>query len=142
MAGLWSVLKYGRCTGRRHVPLVCGRAPGRALSSGHLGNDSMDFAWVGPLYWVQWAGGRRRLHPRGRRNGPGGMFCLPDHAPVRLCAEPARSVWAQGFAVPIRPKIDPGCLGQSAHLPPDLGALREFLGRKMGRIHVVRAADV
>lgn len=31
----------------------------------------MGGAWVGPLYWIQWAGGRRRLHPRGRRTGPG-----------------------------------------------------------------------
>lgn len=27
----------------------------------------MNRAWVGPLYWIQWAGGHRRLHPRGRR---------------------------------------------------------------------------
>lgn len=40
----------------------------------------MDRAWVGPLYWIQWAGGHRRLHPRGRRNGPGGESRLPDCA--------------------------------------------------------------
>jgi hypothetical protein len=37
-------------------------------------------AWVGPLYWIQWAGGFRRLHPRGRRNGPGGVRRSPDCA--------------------------------------------------------------
>lgn len=42
----------------------------------------MDGAWVGPLYWIRWAGGRRRLHPRGRRTGPGGAFRLPDRAPL------------------------------------------------------------
>lgn len=40
----------------------------------------MVVAWVGPLYWIQWAGGHRRLHPRGRRNGPGGVLRLPDCA--------------------------------------------------------------
>ena len=40
----------------------------------------MDLAWVGPLYWIQWAGGFRRLHPRGRRNGPGGALRPPDCA--------------------------------------------------------------
>lgn len=41
----------------------------------------MGDAWVGPLYWIQWAGGHRRLHPRGRRTGPGGVSRLPDCAP-------------------------------------------------------------
>ncbi len=40
----------------------------------------MAHAWVGPLYWIQWAGGFRRLHPRGRRNGPGGVHRSPDCA--------------------------------------------------------------
>ncbi len=40
----------------------------------------MERAWVGPLYWIQWAGGHRRLHPRGRRPGPGGELPLPDCA--------------------------------------------------------------
>lgn len=42
----------------------------------------MDDAWVGPLYWIQWAGGRRRLHPRGRRTGPGGEVASPG---LRTC---------------------------------------------------------
>lgn len=46
----------------------------------------MRTAWVGPLYWIQWAGGHRRLHPRGRRTGPGGDGCLPDRA-LRAVAE-------------------------------------------------------
>lgn len=40
----------------------------------------MAHAWVGPLYWIQWAGGFRRLHPRGWRNGPGGVHRSPDCA--------------------------------------------------------------
>lgn len=40
----------------------------------------MASAWVGPLYWIQWAGGFRRLHPRGWRNGPGGALRSPDCA--------------------------------------------------------------
>jgi hypothetical protein len=47
----------------------------------------MDRAWVGPLYWIQWAGGHRRLHPRGRRTGPGGELRLPDCALPRACTE-------------------------------------------------------
>lgn len=42
----------------------------------------MDDAWVGPLYWIQWAGGHRRLHPRGRRTGPGGEVASPG---LRAC---------------------------------------------------------
>ena len=80
MAGLWSALKYGPDTRSCGVLPVCGRAPVRALYSGHLGSASMGGAWVGPLYWIQWAGGFRRLHPRGRRNGPGGALRSPDCA--------------------------------------------------------------
>ncbi len=40
----------------------------------------MAHAWVGPLYWIQWAGGHRHLHPRGWRTGPGGVTRLPDCA--------------------------------------------------------------
>lgn len=47
----------------------------------------MDDAWVGPLYWIQWAGGHRRLHPRGRRTGPGGGVRLPDCALRTACTE-------------------------------------------------------
>jgi len=80
MAGLWSVLKYGSDTRSCAVLRLCGRAPGRALFSGHRGSGSMDRAWVGPLYWIQWAGGHRHLHPRGWRTGPGGALCLPGCA--------------------------------------------------------------
>ena len=38
MAGLWSVRKFRGCTHRRDVPPPCGRAPGRALFSGHRGS--------------------------------------------------------------------------------------------------------
>lgn len=69
-------------TARRvlYVLLVCGRAPGRALSYGRFGSASMGAAWVGPLHWTQWAGGHCRLIPRRRRTGPGGERHLPDCA--------------------------------------------------------------
>jgi len=55
----------------------------------------MDDAWVGPLYWIQWAGGHRRLHPRGRRTGPGGEVASPGLRACRaargLCTERARA---------------------------------------------------
>lgn len=54
----------------------------------------MGDAWVGPLYWIQWAGGHRRLHPRGRRNGPGGELRLPDRALAQGRASCVRSVCA------------------------------------------------
>ncbi|GGX35453.1 hypothetical protein GCM10010297_65980 [Streptomyces malachitofuscus] len=117
MAGLWSVLKYGSDTRSCSVLPLCGRAPVRALFSGHLGSGSMVRAWVGPLYWIQWAGGHRRLHPRGRRNGPGGVLRLPDCATAQRCAEHARSVFESGLTAPIWPKIDPTLLGVSALLP-------------------------
>ncbi|CAM5631238.1 hypothetical protein SRIMM317S_05279 [Streptomyces rimosus subsp. rimosus] len=41
----------------------------------------MGCAWVGPLHWIQWAGGHRHLIPRGWRSGPGGDR-LPD---CRMC---------------------------------------------------------
>ncbi|GGV75753.1 hypothetical protein GCM10010294_40830 [Streptomyces griseoloalbus] len=101
MAGMWSVLKYGSGTRSCGVLPVCGRAPVCALFSGHRGSGSMVGAWVGPLYWIQWAGGHRRLHPRGRRNGPGGVLRLPDHATVQRCAEPVRSVFEVGLTASI-----------------------------------------
>src|SRR4051812_4355389 len=94
MAGLWSVLKYGSDTRSCCMLPACGRAPVRALSSGHGGGDSMVLAWVGPLYWIQWAGGHRRLHPRGRRNGPGDGTPSPGPhgfpAVRRACTERVR----------------------------------------------------
>ncbi|GHH06505.1 hypothetical protein GCM10018780_39510 [Streptomyces lanatus] len=80
MAGLWSALKCAPPTHSCDVLPLCGCAPVRALFSGHRGSGSMASAWVGPLYWIQWAGGFRRLHPRGRRNGPGGALRSPDCA--------------------------------------------------------------
>ncbi|GAU66361.1 hypothetical protein SSP35_03_00090 [Streptomyces sp. NBRC 110611] len=38
----------------------------------------MAVAWVGPLHWIQWAGGHRHLIPRGWRSGPGGAARFPD----------------------------------------------------------------
>src|SRR5919106_1444505 len=96
MAGLWSVLKCGLDTGSCGVLPLCGRAPVRALFSGHRGSGSMARAWVGPLYWIQWAGGCRRLHPRGRRTGPGGKLTSPGLTRRRVvggaCTERVRSV--------------------------------------------------
>jgi len=66
----------------------------------------MERAWVGPLYWIQWAGGHRRLHPRGRRTGPGGELRLPDCALPKRCARPVRSVSAPVRLSPIWPKTD------------------------------------
>lgn len=84
-----------------HVLLVCGRAPGRALSSGCFGRASMVAAWVGPLHWTQWAGGHCRLIPRRRRTGPGGERHLPDCAskPVRgRCGAARARVHGRGRA--------------------------------------------
>ncbi|GAB1328850.1 hypothetical protein ACE1SV_31890 [Streptomyces sennicomposti] len=41
MAGLWSAREYGVCTQGGGVLPMCGRAPVRALYSGHRGSDSM-----------------------------------------------------------------------------------------------------
>ncbi|GAA2901253.1 hypothetical protein GCM10010524_36430 [Streptomyces mexicanus] len=41
MAGLWPARKDAVCTDRRRVLPLCGRAPVRALSSGHPGSGSM-----------------------------------------------------------------------------------------------------
>ncbi|GAB2470597.1 hypothetical protein GCM10027162_77490 [Streptomyces incanus] len=122
MAGLWSVLKYGSDTRSCGMLPACGRAPVRALYSGHGGGGSMVPAWVGPLYWIQWAGGHRRLHPRGWRNGPGGALRLPDRTTFRQCAEPVRSVFEVILTSPNWPKIDPTLSGLSARLPWQLRA--------------------
>jgi hypothetical protein len=84
----------------------------------------MVIAWVGPLYWIQWAGGHRRLHPRGRRNGPGGVLRLPDCATGWQGAEPVRSVFEAARAISIRLKIDPIGRGVSSLLPWQLRAHR------------------
>ena len=76
----------------------------------------MVVAWVGPLYWIQWAGGHRRLHPRGRRNGPGGVLRLPDCATGWRRAEPVRSVFEGDLTAPIWLKIDATRFGVSALL--------------------------
>ena len=91
MAGLWYVLKCGSGTDCCDVLPLCGCAPARALFSGHRRNASMDPAWVGPLYWIQRAGGHRRhISPRaadrsGRRTPPPGLCARP--AMGRACTE-------------------------------------------------------
>jgi hypothetical protein len=92
----------------------------------------MDGAWVGPLYWIQWAGGHRRLHPRGRRTGPGGELRLPDCALAERCGRPVRSVCGPGRPKPIWLKSDGGLCGQLALLPRDLRAHGVFLGSASG----------
>lgn len=99
----------------------------------------MVIAWVGPLYWIQWAGGHRRLHPRGRRKGPGGVLRLPDRAVGRWYAEPVRSVFDVVRATAIRLKIDPAGRGVSGPRPRHLRAHQAYSGRVSGRI---RAAVV
>lgn len=111
---------------------LCGRAPVRALFSGHWGSASMERAWVGPLYWIQWAGGHRRLHPRGRRTGPGGELRLPDCALPERCAGPVRSVCAPVRPQPIWLKIDGGSRRQLGLLPRQLRARRVFWGSVSG----------
>src|SRR5690606_6814034 len=132
MAGLWSVLKCGSDTRSCGVLRSCGRAPVRAPFSGRRGSDSMVRAWVGPLYWIQWAGGHRRLHPRGRRNGPGGVPRLPDRATARRCAEPARSVFEGALTAPNWPKIDPTFHGVTPCPPRHLTARWGYSGRVSG----------
>jgi hypothetical protein len=61
----------------------------------------MALAWVGPLYWIQWAGGHRHLHPRGWRTGPGGDARLPDCACVRAAALSAGLYGACSYPVPL-----------------------------------------
>src|SRR3954453_14974138 len=116
MAGLWSVLKYGSDTRSCVVLPLCGRAPVRALFSGQRGSASMDDAWVGPLYWIQWAGGHRRLHPRGRRTGPGGEVASPGLRACRAAADCVRSVREPVPMTPIWLKTDPRLRGLSALL--------------------------
>jgi hypothetical protein len=88
----------------------------------------MDRAWVGPLYWIQWAGGHRRLHPRGRRTGPGGELRLPDCALTLRWAGHVRSVCKAVPASAIWPKTDPLFCGRLPLLPWDLRAHPVFLG--------------
>jgi hypothetical protein len=136
MAGLWSVLKCGSDTGSCGVLPLCGRAPARALFSGHRGSGSMAHAWVGPLYWIQWAGGCRRLHPRGRRTGPGGEPTSPGLRARRAvggaCTERVRSALKAAPAAPSWPKIDPPSSRASALLPRHLRARSVFLGSVSG----------
>jgi hypothetical protein len=84
----------------------------------------MVIAWVGPLYWIQWAGGHRRLHPRGRRNGPGGVLRLPDCAIGWQGAQPVRRVFEAARVRPIWPKIDPAGRTVSGLRPWHLTARR------------------
>ena len=71
----------------------------------------MGGAWVGPLYWIQWAGGHRRLIPAGGgpvREARSASRTGASGRRPRACAEPVRSVrQACRRAAPIWPKIDP-----------------------------------
>lgn len=110
----------GGDTARRalYVLLVCGRAPGRALSYGRFGSASIVAAWVGPLHWTQWAGGHCRLIPRRRRTGPGGEQHLPD------CALAAVRGRVRG--------VCRGCPPSRWRSPAADGGFREGFGKNRG----------
>lgn len=112
-----------------HVLPACGRAPGRALSSGCFGRASMVAAWVGPLHWTQWAGGHCRLIPRRRRTGPGGERHLPDCAsnPVRGRCGAARG---QGSRPGSGPSAAPMLIGGRRWVIP--GGIQGDHGAKWG----------
>lgn len=61
----------------------------------------MALAWVGPLYWIQWAGGFRRLHPRGRRNGPG-AHSVPRTAHAASTASSAEGLYGACVSLSLR----------------------------------------
>src|SRR6059058_1919270 len=132
MAGLWSVLKYGSDTRSCVMLPLCGRAPVRALFSGHVGSASMDGAWVGPLYWIQWAGGHRRLHPRGRRTGPGGEShlpgCAPDMAVRRACTERVHTCPRAPDLAENRPRVPSRITAPTTVLEGANGVFRECFG--------------
>lgn len=92
----------------------------------------MGGAWVGPLYWIQWAGGHRRLHPRGWRNGPGGALRLPDRTTAQWCTEPVRSVFETDLTASIWLKIYLALSGVSPLPPCWLTARWGWKGRAMG----------
>lgn len=111
MAGLWSARQYGVL---RRAPVVwpCARPCALLRPRGERFHED---AWVGPLYWIRWAGGHRRLHPRGRRIGPGGELRLPDWRSPALrtaCTERVRA-WPSSI---------------------DLACYRRFLGRSIRRL--------
>ena len=92
----------------------------------------MDRAWVGPLYWIQWAGGHRRLHPRGRRTGPGGVLRLPDCArceAVRTaCTERARACPCIADLAENRPCLPMSNTAPTMGVEGALGVLGERIG--------------
>lgn len=92
----------------------------------------MDRAWVGPLYWIQWAGGHRRLHPRGRRTGPGGVLRLPDCArcdAVRTaCTERVRACARKADLAENRPRLSVPNTAPTTGVEGALGVLGERIG--------------
>jgi hypothetical protein len=88
----------------------------------------MDGAWVGPLYWIQWAGGHRRLHPRGRRTGPGGAIRLPDCALRTACTERVRSCLSIPDLAEYRPRLPQSKTASTTVLKGALGVLGERFG--------------
>lgn len=65
------MVRYG-VRGLACAPVMCGRAPGRALCLLLSGSASLEVRGSARCALAEWAGGRRRLIPRGRRRGPGG----------------------------------------------------------------------
>ncbi|GGX91545.1 hypothetical protein GCM10010515_68360 [Streptomyces fructofermentans] len=88
----------------------------------------MDDAWVGPLYWIQWAGGHRRLHPRGRRTGPGGGVRLPDCALRTACTERVRACPVIAELAEFRPLVPRSNIPLTMALEGALGVFGERAG--------------
>lgn len=92
----------------------------------------MDDAWVGPLYWIQWAGGHRRLHPRGRRTGPGGEVASPGLCACRaargLCTERARACPHDTDLAENRPSFSRAICPPTMALEGALGVFGERIG--------------
>lgn len=95
MAGLWSVRKFWGCTHRCDVPPLCGRAPARALFSGHArsrfhGSCVGRPAVLDPVGWGTPPPTSPRAADRsGRRTPPPGL-CVCS-ALRRACTERARA---------------------------------------------------
>ncbi len=88
----------------------------------------MDGAWVGPLYWIQWAGGHRRLHPRGRRTGPGGGARLPDRALRTACTERVQGCLSIPDLAEYRPRALRSNIASTMALEGALGVFGERTG--------------
>lgn len=79
------------------VLLVCGRAPGCALSPGPRGSACMGAAWVGPLRWTQRAGGTPPPHSPQAADRSGGRTAPPGPGvePVPPRPQPGRRATAE-----------------------------------------------